>query len=177
MIRLALIVTLASSTATAQISSHDHSSDVLSITVPEEPGQGAFASIAEIVALLRADPDTNWSRVDIAGLRQHLIDMDDLIMHAEASVEQVPHGVMFRVGLNGPGAEAVRRMVPAHAPVLAAETGWSSVAEIGRNEVTWTVTSSDEADVIRALGFFGLMAVGGHHQAHHLGMAAGKMVH
>lgn len=79
--------------------------------------------------------------------------------------------------LTGPGGEAVRRMVPAHAPDLATETGWSSEAEIGGNEVTWTVTSSDEVDVIHALGFFGLMAVGGHHQAHHHGMAAGRMVH
>ncbi|MCI2401026.1 hypothetical protein [Aliiroseovarius subalbicans] len=177
MIRLVLIVLLASSTATAQHNSHDHSAGGQSMAVPEEPGQGAFASIAEIVALLRADSDTNWSRVDIAGLRQHLIDMDNLITHAEATVEQVPHGVMFRVGLTGPGGEAVRRMVPAHAPALAIETGWSSVAAIGRHEVTWTVTSSDEVDVIRALGFVGLMAVGGHHQAHHLGMATGEMVH
>ncbi len=45
-------------------------------TTPKEPGQGAFATIAEIVALLTSDPKTDWSKVDIAGLREHLIDMD-----------------------------------------------------------------------------------------------------
>lgn len=177
MIRLVLVILLAGSTAAAQHSNHDHDTSTQNITIPQEPGQGAFASIAEIVALLQADPETDWSRVDIAALREHLIDMDNLVTHAVVSVQEVPNGAVFRVDLTGPGGDAVRRMVPAHAPVLASETGWESRVGIGSDEVTWTVTSSSEAKVIRALGFFGLMAVGGHHQAHHLGMATGQMVH
>lgn len=40
---------------------------------PAEPGQGTFAAIAEIVALLQSDPTTDWATVDIEALRQHLI--------------------------------------------------------------------------------------------------------
>ena len=43
---------------------------------PTEAGQGAFAAIQEIVAILEADPDTDWSKVDIDALRQHLVDMN-----------------------------------------------------------------------------------------------------
>jgi len=77
----------------------------------------------------------------------------------------------------GPGGEAVSRMVPAHAPVLAAETGWSSTAVSTDDDIVWTVTSPDDGDIIRALGFFGLMAIGNHHQAHHLALATGQMAH
>lgn len=150
-------------------------------SLPVEPGQGAFAAIAEIVTLLQADAGTDWDRVDIAALRAHLIDMDDLINHAQVSVENIPQGAIFRIATKGPGGGAVQRMVPAHAPVLAGETGWSSSAEVGEDQIVWTVTAQNEtteaATEIRALGFFGLMAVGGHHQAHHLAMASGHMVH
>jgi hypothetical protein len=44
--------------------------------LPTQPGQSAFAAIQEIVAMLEADPKTDWSRVNIEALRQHLIDMD-----------------------------------------------------------------------------------------------------
>jgi lysine/ornithine N-monooxygenase len=37
-----------------------------------ESGQSAFAAIAEIVAKLESNPDTNWNVVDIKGLREHL---------------------------------------------------------------------------------------------------------
>ena len=41
---------------------------------PAEPGQGAFAAMQEIVAILEADPTTDWSKVDLPALRQHLAD-------------------------------------------------------------------------------------------------------
>jgi hypothetical protein len=43
---------------------------------PTFPGQDAFGAIAEVVQLLDADPQTDWSRVDLERLRQHLIDMN-----------------------------------------------------------------------------------------------------
>src|SRR5574342_315696 len=45
---------------------------------PTLPGQDAFGAIAEVVRLLEADPDTDWSRVDLERLRQHLIDMNEV---------------------------------------------------------------------------------------------------
>ncbi|WP_282181965.1 hypothetical protein [Aliiroseovarius marinus] len=157
--------------------SHDHAGHAPQTVLPTEPGQGAFAAIAEIVALLRANPETDWSAVDIAALRQHLIDMDNLVTHAEVTTEDVPNGARFHVQTTGLGGSAVSRMVPAHAPVLRADTGWESQVLLNGDEVVWTVTSQTDAEVIRALGFFGLMAVGNHHQPHHLGMATGSIVH
>src|SRR5437763_2768602 len=42
--------------------------------LPTSPGQAAFGAISEIVRLLKADPNTDWSKVNIEALRQHLID-------------------------------------------------------------------------------------------------------
>lgn len=162
-------------------SGHDHAAMVHDFnteqSMPTEPGQGAFAAVSEIVAMLMADPETDWDRVDISVLRQHLRDMDMLITHAVAEATALPDGAVFVVSLAGPGGEAAGRMVPAHAPVLSAETGWTSSVSRDDQSVVWTVTSPNQAEIIRALGFFGLMAVGSHHQPHHLDMATGGMVH
>src|SRR5579859_2920628 len=56
--------------------------------IPKQPGQGAFAAIQEIVEILEADPHTDWSKVDINALQQHLIDMDNVTLHAR--VESAP---------------------------------------------------------------------------------------
>ncbi len=45
------------------------------------PG-AAFGAVQEIVEILEADPATDWSKVDIDALRQHLIDMDNVTLHA-----------------------------------------------------------------------------------------------
>ncbi len=174
----ALVATAFLATAAPAQTTHDHAAMMGQASgVPTEPGQGAFAAIAEIVAMLTADPSTDWAEVDIAALRQHLVDMDTLVTSAEVTQEVSPDGAVFRASLIGPGGGAVSRMVPAHAPVLAAETGWSSAAVSEGDDIVWTVTSPDNAEAIRALGFFGLMAVGNHHPDHHLGMATGRMVH
>lgn len=144
---------------------------------PTEPGQGAFAAIAEIVAMLADDPNTDWTKVNIAALRQHLLDMDNLVSFAIVRQNNVPGGLEMTIELSGQGAGAASRMVPAHSPVLATETGWAVSLKDTADSLIWTVTSPNNVDQIRALGFFGLMAVGDHHQPHHLGMATGQMVH
>ena len=53
-------------------------------TLPTETGQSAFAVIAEIVAILDAEPNIDWSSVYIDALREHLIDMDELTLRAHA---------------------------------------------------------------------------------------------
>ncbi|MFX5914869.1 hypothetical protein ABTE45_18800, partial [Acinetobacter baumannii] len=55
--------------------------------MPTQPGQSAFAAILEIVALLEADPATDWSKVNIEALRQHLIDMDNVTLRADVKSE------------------------------------------------------------------------------------------
>lgn len=145
--------------------------------VPTEPGQGAFAAIAEIVAMLAADPATDWQAVDIAALRNHLVDMDRLITETQVTAREVPDGLEMTVAVPDRLRSAALRMVPEHAPFLAAETGWnSSVTDTGATLV-WTVTDPQATAQIRALGFFGLMATGSHHQRHHLAIATGQMVH
>jgi len=147
--------------------------------LPTEPGDDAFAAIAEIVAMLSADPETDWNRVDIDGLRAHLVDMNVLVLGASVRSEPVPDGLRMRVGTAGRPGEAASRMVPAHGPVLAAETGWQSEVTRDGPEIVWTVRGADAAAAVRiqALGFFGLMATGDHHRAHHLAMAKGEAAH
>lgn len=146
-----------------------------SAILPKEGGNGAFAAVAEIVGLLSTDPATDWSRVDIGALRDHLVDMDRLITDTQVRMQPVDGGADFLIAVPDRQASAAARMVPAHAPVLAAETGWdSTVADLG-DHLVWTVTG--DAERIRALGFFGLMATGDHHRAHHLALARGQAVH
>lgn len=147
---------------------------------PAETGQDAFAATAEIVQLLAADPDTDWDRVDIGALVAHLRDMDRLFMNAEVEHRLIGGGLSMRVSTTGPGGAAARAMVPAHAPMLAAETGWTSTVEDKGDALVWTVTDTSAADGetrIRALGFFGLMATGAHHRSHHLALARGARGH
>ena len=68
---------------------------------PTEGGQAAFAAIAEIVRLLDADPRTDWSKVNVEALRQHLIDMDEVTMRASVRTEPVEGGAAFIVTGSG----------------------------------------------------------------------------
>ncbi len=63
----------------------------------KEGGQSAFAAIQEIVSQLMADPETDWSRVDIEALRQHLVDMDNVTLRARVHVQEVEDGARFEV--------------------------------------------------------------------------------
>jgi hypothetical protein len=45
---------------------------------PTLAGQDAFGAIQEIVQILQSDPKTDWSKVNISALRQHLIDMNEV---------------------------------------------------------------------------------------------------
>lgn len=146
---------------------------------PTEAGQGAFAAIQEIVAILEADPHTDWSKVDIDTLRTHLVDMNVLTLSAVVRGREVPGGLEMTVDGAGRAGEAARRMIPAHAAELAKMEGWTATGIVSGDDAVLIVTSSDAAQTarIRGLGFFGLMASGAHHQPHHLGMARGEMVH
>lgn len=62
---------------------------------PPEGGQGAFTAIAEIVVPLENDPSTNGSRVDIDGLREHLVDMNELTLRTEVSKTRISGGIEF----------------------------------------------------------------------------------
>ena len=80
--------------------------------VPTMPGQDAFGTIQEVVQILQADPATDWSKVNIGTLRQHLIDMNEVTLHAAAAERVVENGVEITVTGEGRTLEAIKRMVP-----------------------------------------------------------------
>ncbi|MEL6964250.1 MAG: hypothetical protein AAFO01_15960 [Pseudomonadota bacterium] len=174
---LVLVVATLASTATVQSSERHHG--VHSSERPIEVGQGAFAALAEIVAMLEADPNTDWSRVNVSALREHLVDMNVLTLDAAISEVSREDGLSIKVTGSGRTLLAIHQMVPAHAAELDKMPAWSASAETISEGAVLIVTSPDEAiqAKISALGFFGLMATGSHHQAHHLAIARGTAVH
>ncbi|MEH6724615.1 MAG: hypothetical protein V7703_00560 [Hyphomicrobiales bacterium] len=147
------------------------------LDLPTEGGQSAFAALAEIVALLEADPETDWSTVNIAGLRQHLVDMNELTLGAEATQVLETDQFVFSIRGEGKALRAIQAMVPAHARELDKMAQWSVSAETTPDGATLIVRPQDRRDLakVSALGFFGLMATGAHHQSHHFAMAKGTL--
>ncbi len=158
---------------------HDHGAMMMGSDMPGETGQAAFAAIQEIVAMLDADPATDWAKVDIEALRQHLIDMNNVTLGAAVEAAEVEGGIRFSVSGEGPARESVRRMVMAHAATMNGVDGWKFVAEPSDKGATLTVSPPDQASMakLRALGFIGVMARGMHHQQHHLMLATGMDPH
>lgn len=145
---------------------------------PTMPGQDAFGAIQEIVQILQADPKTDWSKVNIEALRQHLIDMNEVTLYAAAAQRDVDSGIEIKVTGEGRTLEAIKRMVPAHVRELR-EIGWSAKSDDLPNGVTLTVMANESEPLtkLKALGFLGIMVQGSHHQQHHLMMAMGQFVH
>ena len=146
--------------------------------LPTQPGQAAFAAIQEIVALLESDPNTDWTKVNIEALRQHLVDMNRVTL--EAAVASVPaeSGLRFVVTGEGPVRESIRRMVLAHATTMDGVGGWHFLAKVVDTgaELTVVVPPAD-LPKLRGLGFIGVMTRGMHHQEHHLMVARGEQPH
>jgi hypothetical protein len=142
---------------------------------PTMPGQDAFGAIQEVVQILEADPKTDWSKVNIAALREHLIDMNEVTLHAVANQRPLENGVEIDVTGQGRTLAAIKRMVPAHVRELD-KLGWNAKTDNLPDGVKLVVTSTDPARVTRlkALGFMGIMVQGGHHQPHHLMIAKGE---
>ncbi len=146
---------------------------------PSETGQSQFAAIAEIVTLLRDDPITDWAQVDIKALRDHLVDMDNVTTRASVERTVDEPSVTFIVTGDDVVAASIRRMVLAHSPMLQGTSDWTvTAAEIeGGASMLVQVGSDEELSQVLGLGFFGLMAIGAHHQQHHLMIAKGRSPH
>ena len=147
--------------------------------LPRLPGQDAFGAIQEVVRMLEADPRTDWSKVDLEALRQHLIDMNDVTLQAEVAAKPIDGGLEITVAGTGRTLAAIQRMVPAHAAEIDGLNGWSAKTRPLGNGVVLIVTATDPKEVqrIRGLGFIGILVSGAHHQAHHLAMAKGEFQH
>ena len=161
-------------------STMDHSAHAASSSArgqPTSPGQSAYGAIAEIVRLLESDSSTDWSKVNLEALRQHLVDMDEVTLRAQVEQRAVPGGSSMNVTGTGRTVDAIRRMTTAHARTLASLGMSAATAEIP-NGVRLTVTAKDPRDQtliakIRGLGFIGVMTLGDYHGAHHLAIARG----
>ena len=145
---------------------------------PAMAGQDAFGAIQEVVRILEADPSTDWSKVNIAALREHLIDMNEVTLRAVATQRALDNGVEITV--TGQTARATRSSAWfRRTRVSLAVNGWTARTEELPDGVTLVVTSTDPKQVVRlkALGFMGIMVQGAHHQPHHLMMAKGEFSH
>jgi hypothetical protein len=190
MLGLGLVLTLGPDAVSAQQHQHDPAmhgqathDPAASGHTPAEMGQSAFAALAEIIAMLEADPATDWSKVDIEGLRAHLVDMNEVTLYAEVVMRETAGGAEFTVTGPARAQAALHRMIPAHAGAMAGDprTAWGfGPAADGGMRVTLTVKDpADEAGVqqIRALGFVGMLVRGMHHGPHHLAIARGENPH
>jgi len=150
--------------------------------VPTMPGQAAFGAISEAVRILKADPNTDWSKVNVEALRQHLIDMDEVTMHAIAKQRNIPGGMEIDVTGTAQTMAAIRRMTVNHAAMLDQSSEYHASTKQIPNGVRLTVTAKTADDAaavarLRGLGFAGIMTEGDHHASHHLAIARGELVH
>jgi hypothetical protein len=148
--------------------------------MPTLPGQAAFGAIKEIVAILKADPATDWSKVNVEALRQHLIDMDEVTMRAIVVQRVIPGG--FEADVTGAGKTigAIRRMLGNHSKMLSQGPDYRATASQIEGGTRLTVVAAKAGDAeltarIRGLGFAGLITEGDHHVRHHLAIARGDM--
>lgn len=147
-----------------------------------EAGNDAFGTIQEVVVKLLANPDTNWEKVDLEALRQHLIDMDNFTIHvAVLESKPIDKGLEFTVKATTKDAYgSLQRMFAAHPAILKQESGWQmDVVENRNKSFTVRVTTENASEVaqIRGLGYIGVIAYGQHHQQHHWMMATGMHPH
>jgi hypothetical protein len=166
----------------AQQIQHSHSmsqAPSANSAVPTLPGQDAFGAIQEVVRILEADPATDWSKVNLERLRQHLIDMNEVTLRSEVKSDAVPGGLAMDVTGTGRTEQAILRMLVPHAAELSRMPEWSAQTDPIQGGLRLTVTAKNPDDAktvarIRGLGFIGLLTEGIHHQPHHLAMAKGE---
>ena len=158
---------------------HGMEHGMASAGAPNMPGQDAFGAISEVVQMLDADPSTDWSKVDLERLRQHLIDMNEVVLRSQVKQSEVPGGLVMDVTGTGRTEQAIRAMLVPHAAELDRMPAFAAKTEPIPGGVRLTVTAKapDDAKAVawlRGLGFIGLLTVGAHHGPHHLAMAKGE---
>ncbi len=144
---------------------------------PREGGQATFSALIEIVGLLEQDLTTDWSQVDLDGLRSHLLDMNHLILDTTAT-KQIIGGKQIRFDVRGTAESipSIHRMVVAHSRFIERSRGWTIKPALNLDGAKLTVTVENANTLVRlnALGFYGFMSLDSHHQAHHFQIAMGN---
>jgi len=146
-----------------------------------QPGNDVFGAIQEAVRKLEADPTTDWKKVNLEALRQHLIDVRHFTEDVEIVAQKpIDKGIEFTVRATTPVAiPALDRAFNAHPKALKAETGWDMTAAKDKDKYKLQITTSDatQLDKLRGLGYIGIMAMGNHHPLHHWALAKGQSPH
>lgn len=161
---------------------HAHHHDTANPAPLSAPGNDAFAAIQEAVTKLLADPNTDWQRVNLEALRQHLIDMHNFTLNVEVTAQKpIDGGIEFTVKPATAGAApSLARLFSAHPAVLKQESGWTMTA-VKNADGSYTArvlgSSTDDVAKIRGLGYIGIVAYGKHHPTHHWQMATGGEPH
>ncbi len=155
----------------------NHGAAVKTHGLPREGGQSTFAALIEIVDLLERDPKTNWAKVNIGSLHEHLLDMNHLMLATQATTSVLSDSrIQFTVRGTADSIPSIHRMVPAHSRFIGQSRGWEIQHELTDTGATLTITveETDLLDRLNALGFYGFMSMDSHHQAHHYQMAIGN---
>ena len=146
-----------------------------------ESGTDLFATIQEIIKKLSADPNTDWSKVNLEAVRQHLRDMYEFSYNVDVISQQAIEGGVKIIAkpVNVRAEQALDKVLKAHPMMLRMETGWDMQSSNpgGVYQISVTTTKPAEVDKIRGLGYIGLLAIGNHHQPHHWAMAKGQNPH
>lgn len=145
--------------------------------LPTQGGQAAFAAIQEIVGMLDADPNTEWSKVNIDALRQHLIDMDNVALRARITYEPTTSGERVNIAGDGEVRDSIQRMATMHAAMAGDTPDWRMEAAKTPDGARITITTKTARGFakMKALGLIGMMAEGMHHARHHMMLATGGM--
>jgi len=148
------------------------------MSAPANPGQAAFGTIRDVVRTLESDPNTDWSKVNIEALRQHLVDMDEVTMRSEVVQRPIAAGLEMDITGAGRTTLAIRRMITSHSAMLEQSADYHASAVEIPNGTRLTVTSKNPDNSkavarIRGLGFAGILTEGDHHAQHHIALARG----
>jgi len=97
------------------------------------------------------------------------------VIWADVEQEDTERGARFLVTGDEKAAGSIQRMVVGHAALMQGGDDWSYGGEVVENGAVLEV-SVPQADLVklRALGFFGILTSGMHHQSHHWAMATGQ---
>jgi len=168
-------------TATAKFPTAIPATPTSSPTPLKEAGNAIFGTIQETIKMLDADPNTDWTKVDLEGLRQHLIDMENFTSGVDVlSEKKIEKGAVIVIRAKSRAAhESLLRALKAHPSMLQSETGWTMGVKQNKERFTLTIETQKPEEVarLRALGYIGVMALGNHHQVHHWMMASGSNPH
>jgi len=67
------------------------------------------------MSILENDPNTDWSKVDIPALKNHLIDMNEVTLYANVEEKELENGLEMKVTGSGRTIGGINGMVPTHA--------------------------------------------------------------